>query len=201
MKKETSEKKNLFAFMENLIAWQRNLLETGIIALVAYIIFSTILMPGKIPSESMEPTLNVGDIAIANGLAYLTKDPERGDIVILKAEDTGNETLIKRVIGLPGDSLMFVDGYLYINGELVYEEYLPADMETNSFKDFEVPAGCYFVMGDNRTASFDSRSWNNPYVPKGNIKGKMIVDIPVSKLSELLGNKLASSLLKPLLLS
>lgn len=182
MKKNDGEKRNLFAFMKNLTSWQRNLIETGVIIIVAYIIFSMILIPGKIPSGSMEPTLNVGDIAVANGLAYLTKDPQRGDIVIFKADATGEDVLIKRVIGMPGDSLMFVDGYLYINGELVYEEYLPEDMETNSFKDFEVPEGCYFVMGDNRTSSYDSRSWENPYISKENIKGKMITDIPVSRL-------------------
>lgn len=182
MKKEPGEKKNLFAFMNNMLPWQRNLLETAIIALVAYAIFSTIIMPGKIPSGSMEPTLQVGDVAVANGLAYLRKEPQRGDIVILKSDATGDKTLIKRIIGLPGDSMMFVDGYLYINGELIYEEYLPEDMETNSNRDFEVPAGCYFVMGDNRTDSFDSRNWDNPYVPKENIKGKMIADIPVSRL-------------------
>ena len=181
-RKESGEKKNFFAFMNNMLPWQRNLLETAIIALVAYAIFSTIIMPSKIPSGSMKPTLQVGDVAVANGLAYLRKEPQRGDIVILKSDATGDKTLIKRIIGLPGDSMMFVDGYLYINGELIYEEYLPGDMETNSNRDFEVPAGCYFVMGDNRTDSFDSRNWDNPYVPKENIKGKMIADIPVSRL-------------------
>ena len=160
----------------------KNIVETVIIALVAFLIFSFVLRPGRIPSSSMGPTLRIGDIVLANGLAYIASDPQRGDIVIFKADVTGEDVLIKRVIGMPGDSLMFVDGYLYINGELVYEEYLPEDMETNSFKDFEVPEGCYFVMGDNRTSSYDSRSWENPYISKENIKGKMIIDIPVSRL-------------------
>ena len=95
----------------------------------------------------MTPTLEVGDIVVANGLAYKLKEPQRGDIIIF---DMNGVTLIKRVIGVPGDSLMFVDGYLYLNGELVSEEYLPENIETNSFKDFEdIPDECYFVMGDN----------------------------------------------------
>ena len=156
--------------------------ECAIIFVLAIIFFSTVIKNGVVPSGSMEPTLNIGDIAVVNGLAYIQKDPQRGDIVIFKTDEIPDDTLIKRVIGLPGDSLMFIDGYLYINGELIYEEYLPEDMETNSFKDFEVPDGCYFVMGDNRTNSYDSRSWNNPYITKDDIGGKMICDIPVSKL-------------------
>lgn len=183
--REKGEKKNLLDYFYDLAEWKRNLIECAIVGLIAYFVFANILLHGVIPSGSMEPTLNVGDVALVNGLAYIKSDPQRGDIVILKAEDTGDNTLIKRVIGVPGDSLVFVDGYLYINGELVYEEYLPADMETNSFKDFdEIPENCYFVMGDNRTSSFDSRSWNNPYVPKENIKGKMICNVPVSRLKK-----------------
>lgn len=173
---------------DRLAEWQRNLIECALVGLVAYFVFANILLHGVIPSGSMEPTLNVGDMVLVNGLAYIKEDPQRGDIVIFKAEDTGNHTLIKRIIGLPGDSLVFVDGYLYINGELVKEEYLPADMKTDSFKDFdEIPENCYFVMGDNRTASFDSRSWNNPYVPKENIRGKMICNIPISRLKKRFG--------------
>lgn len=179
---QSSEKRNLFGFYDKLNNWQKNLLECAIIFVLAIIFFSTVIKNGVVPSGSMEPTLNIGDIAVVNGLAYIQKDPQRGDIVIFKTDEIPDDTLIKRVIGLPGDSLMFIDGYLYINGELIYEEYLPEDMETNSFKDFEVPDGCYFVMGDNRTNSYDSRSWNNPYITKDDIGGKMICDIPVSKL-------------------
>lgn len=154
------------------------------IILGAFLLFAFVLKHGVIPSGSMEPTLNVGDVAVVNGLAYLTKEPQRGDIVIFRTEETGKDDLIKRVIGVPGDSLMFVDGKLYINGELMIEEYVPENMETDSFRDFdEVPENCYFMMGDNRENSFDSRNWENPYVPKKNIKGKMLLCIPLSRIN------------------
>lgn len=112
----------------------------------------------------------------------MKNDPQRGDIVIFRTDEIPDEMLIKRVIGLPGDSLMFIDGSLYINGELLYEDYLAEGMQTNSFRDFEIPEGCYFVMGDNRTNSYDSRSWRNPYIMKADIKGKMILKLPFSKV-------------------
>lgn len=181
-KNEEKEKKNVLDLFYGLSEKKRDLITTAVGIIVLVIVFKMILMPGRIPSGSMEPTLNVGDIAIANGLAYINKEPQRGDIIVFRTEESGSETLIKRIIGIPGDCINFVDGYVYINGELVYEEYLPEDTETNSYKDFEVPDGCYFVMGDNRDNSYDSRGWANPYVTKEDIKGKMIFDIPVSRL-------------------
>ena len=150
----------------------------------AYLFFTKILIFGNIPSDSMYPTLQIGDYVICNGLAYVRNEPQRGDIIVFAHENIADgELLIKRVIGLPGDSLVFVDGYLYINGELVYESYLPEDMETNSLKDFdEVPENCYFIMGDNRENSVDSRFWENPYVSEKEIKGKLFSIIPFSRL-------------------
>ena len=163
----------------------KNIVETVIIALVAFLIFSFVLCPGRIPSSSMEPTLRIGDIVLANGLAYIASDPQRGDIVIFKHDELGKKILIKRVIGMPGDSLMFVEGDLYLNGELLQEDYLPDGVKTDSFKDFdEIPEDCYFVMGDNRTESYDSRGWREPYVCKDDILGKMLINIPVGRLMD-----------------
>ena len=181
-KKAVEGDKKILDWFCSLSEKKKDLITTVIGIIVLIIVFKMILMPGIIPSGSMEPTLNVGDIVVANGLAYINKDPQRGDIVIFKTEELGNRTMIKRIIGVPGDGINFVDGYVYINGELVCEEYLLKDTETNSYRDFEVPDGCYFVMGDNRDNSYDSRGWMNPYITKDNIRGKMIVDIPVSRL-------------------
>lgn len=159
--------------------WQKSLIILAVVGTVVYLILTKVLLWGVVPSESMYPTLKAGDYVINNGLAYLTHEPQRGDIIIFTAheETMEDETLIKRIIGGPGDSLMFIDGDIFINGQLAYEEYLGENVETNSFKDFEVPEGCYFVMGDNRDNSFDSRYWEDPYVRFENIKGKAIVDI------------------------
>lgn len=189
-KKVKNEKKELPKFtikgFSNLSTLQQTIIECAITAIVIFTFFKTVILWGVVPSESMQPTLNVADVVIANGLAYVDSDPQRGDIVIFKGKegDLEGDILIKRVIGLPGDSLMFVDGYIYINGQLCYEEYLDADVETNSFKDYEVPEGCYLVLGDNRVNSYDSRYWNDPYITKADIKGKMIMKIPVSELKE-----------------
>lgn len=140
-------KKSILQKWKQLKEWQKTLINVGIVFVVSYQIFTKVALVGVIPSGSMIPTLEVGDIVVANGLAYKLKEPQRGDIIIF---DMNGVTLIKRVMGVPGDSLMFVDGYLYLNGELVSEEYLPENIETNSFKDFEdIPDECYFVMGDN----------------------------------------------------
>lgn len=189
-KAEKKEKREIPKFevkgFSNLSTLQQTIIECAITAIVVFAFFKTVILWGVVPSESMQPTLNVTDLVITNGLAYVNNDPQRGDIVIFKGKegDMKGDILIKRVIGLPGDSLMFVDGYIYINGQLCYEEYLDEDMETNSFKDYEVPEGCYFVLGDNRVNSYDSRYWNDPYITKDDIKGKMIMKIPVSELKE-----------------
>lgn len=159
--------------------WQKSLIILAVVGIVSYLLFSYVILWGVIPSESMEPTLEVGDYAINNGLAYVTHEPQRGDIIIFEAHEKNMEgdTLIKRIIGLPGDDIMFIDGYVYINGQQAYEEYLDEDVETNCMYDFEVPEGCYFVMGDNRENSLDSRFWEDPFVKREEIKGKMIMKI------------------------
>lgn len=180
--KEKKEKVNKSGMKD----WQKSLIILAVVGIVAYLLFSYVILWGVIPSESMEPTLEVGDYAINNGLAYVTHEPQRGDIIIFEAHEKNMEgdTLIKRIIGLPGDDIMFIDGYVYINGQLSYEEYLDEDVETNCMYDFEVPEGCYFVMGDNRENSLDSRFWEDPFVMREEIKGKMITKVPVVRLKK-----------------
>lgn len=150
-----------------------------------YLFFSNVILYGGITSNSMSPTLKKGDLVIINGLAYSKEEPERGDIVIFQGHEDGieGERIIKRIIGLPGDTLYFIDGQLYINGEMFYEDYIDVGVVTDSFRDFEdIPENCYFVMGDNREASWDSRSWENPYVERDEIIGRMIIRLPLSDL-------------------
>ena len=161
----------------DVTGWKRTAVELVIVAIVAFLAFKFVLIPGYVPSESMNPTLKTGDWGFANGLAYIIHEPERGDIIVFESDEL-NEILIKRVIGLPGDTVSFYDGYVYINDGLVVEEYIGSDIETNSaVQDFIVPDGCYFVLGDNRENSLDSRFWNNPYVSKKDIKGKYMFTI------------------------
>lgn len=186
--KETKRKYQLskckIKFFSTLNERQKTVIGCIVTAIVVFAFFRTVILWGVVPSESMQPTLDVADIVITNGLAYINDDPQRGDIVIFSGTegDIKGEILIKRIIGLPGDSLMFVEGSVYINGQLYREDYLDEDMKTHSFMDYEIPEGCYFVLGDNRIDSYDSRYWNNPYITKNDIKGKTIMRIPLSKV-------------------
>ncbi|MBP3784494.1 MAG: signal peptidase I [Butyrivibrio sp.] len=126
-----------------------------------------------VESGSMEPTIMTDEFTIVNKLAYMTKEPQRGDIIAFKSEEY-NRYLLKRIIGVPGDEIEFHDGYVYINGLICDESaYLDEDIETNCDKSFTVPDGSYFVMGDNREHSTDSRFFKSPYVLKDDIMGRV----------------------------
>lgn len=141
--------------------------------LVALVIKTFLLSAFYIPSESMTPTLKVGDRVMVNKVSYDLHAVHRGDIVVFKrppaeAGDPTIKDLIKRVIGLPGETIEARDGKVYIDGRLLNEPYLPAGTETLNLPPRTVPAGQYFVMGDNRMNSKDSR-----YI--GPISGSLIV--------------------------
>jgi signal peptidase I len=140
-------------------------IEWGVILVVAVLaailIRSFVVQPFYIPSGSMEPTLNVGDRVLVNKLSYDLHAVHRGDIVVFKkpANDTspGVTDLIKRVIGLPGERISGQDGHVYINGHQLAEPWLPKGETTAPFPVTYIPAGDYFMMGDNRGDSADSR--------------------------------------------
>ena len=135
-----------------------------------------IIVNALIPSESMENTIMTGDRIFGNRLSYLASEPERGDIIIFRFPDDERQLYIKRVIGLPGDEINIVEGKVYINNSdtPLDEPYLAEEM-IGDYGPFEVPEDSYFVLGDNRNKSKDSRIWSNKYVRKGQIEGKAIV--------------------------
>jgi len=134
-------------------------------ALVLAIVIKTfVAQTFYIPSPSMEKTLLVNDRVLVNKLAYRVGDVHRGDIVVFKRPpkevDTSITDLIKRVVGLPGETIEARNGVVYINGKALSEPYLQPGMPTNDLPPTVVPTGHYFVMGDNRTNSFDSRRFD-----------------------------------------
>lgn len=133
-------------------------------ALVVALLIKTFLLQAfYIPSESMEPTLEVGDRVLVNKLSYDFHDVNRGDLVVFHrpetdmANDEAIKDLIKRVIGLPGETVESIDGRVYIDGQPLEEPYLPEGVTTTMPGPVTVPEGQVFVMGDNRANSSDSR--------------------------------------------
>jgi len=157
---------------------KRELLEWVVVIVVAIalalFIDLVLIVNAVVPTASMENTIMVGDRIIGNRLAYKNEDPQRGDIVIFKFPDDESQLFIKRVIGTPGDTIELVDGQLYINGEAIYEPYLK-EQPMGNYGPITVPEGAYFMMGDNRNNSADSRFWNQPFVYKNKILGKAFV--------------------------
>lgn len=147
---------------------------------VIVVLFKVIFQLSWVPSGSMETTIPEDTLLISWQLPYMVSDPtpQRGDIVTFWSDELG-KVLVKRVIGLPGDTITFADGYVYINGEKLEEEYLPVKGVTECDKSFTVPEGCFFPMGDNRTGSNDARSWANPYVKVSAIQAKPFLVISV----------------------
>lgn len=147
-----------------------------------FVLFKVILQLAYVPSGSMETTIPTKTLLIGWRLPYVVDDPvpERGDIVTFWDGEL-EKVLVKRVVGLPGEKITFKGGYTYINGEKLDESYLPAQGITTAERVFEVPEGCIFVMGDNRTGSNDSRFLSEPYIPVHNVQGRMLVAISVGR--------------------
>lgn len=124
-----------------------------IIIIVVVLVRSFIITPALVDGASMDNTLNDGNLVIINKFIYRFKEPERFQIVVVK-NDTDRDKIIKRIIGLPGETLEYKDNKLYINGELVEENYIHGETENFNVK---VSENEYFVMGDNRVVSKDSR--------------------------------------------
>ena len=150
-------------------SWQSELIQWAAVLIgaiiLAVLINSFVIVNAQIPSGSMENTIMTGDRVFGNRLAYTFSDPKRFDIIIFRYPDDESQLFIKRIIGLPGETVEIRNGSIYINGS---EEPLE-DVETKepmegSFGPYTVPEDCYFVMGDNRNNSNDSRYWDNKYV-------------------------------------
>ena len=153
-----------------------------VIALAAALIVNYfIIVNSTVPSGSMENTIMTNSRMIGLRLSYLFEEPERGDIIIFHYPDDPKQIFVKRIIGLPGETVEVKAGITYIDGEPLEEDYINPSYWNGSLEGrgydsgpFTVPEGSYFVMGDNRGNSHDSRFWQNHFVSRKAIIGKAL---------------------------
>ncbi|HTP10474.1 MAG TPA: signal peptidase I [Anaerolineae bacterium] len=134
----------------------RDLVETMVLVAIAFLAINALIGRFRIEQVSMQPNLHEGEYVIVDKVSYSLRQPERGEIVVLKNPTPGQPDLIKRVIGLPGETIEVRGGAAYINGQPLTEPYIAQPMTTD-FPATLLQANQYFVMGDNRNNSEDSR--------------------------------------------
>lgn len=186
---KTEEKKG--DMRKEVVSWVRMF---GIVIAVVFVLTQFVIINVRVPSGSMENTIMTKDRLIGFRFSYWFDEPQRGDIILFSYPVDEKQTYIKRVIGLPGETVEIRDGKIYIDGssEPLEEDYLKETWTwENDGYTFKVPEGCYFVLGDNRNDSEDGRFWaqialnegkaSTPeeaepysYVKKDEIKGKAI---------------------------
>ena len=144
----------------------------AVFAIAFIILFQTVFMLSLVPSESMENTIMPGDIVISTRTDIKEEDIERFDILVFIPPDEPDITYIKRVIGLPGETIEVKDGKVYADGAELDSSFINETQNKIGDGIYEIPEGCYFFMGDNRNNSKDSRFWEDPYVPVDDIQAK-----------------------------
>jgi signal peptidase I len=154
--------------------------ETILLALVLFLAINAVSARVRVENVSMEPTLQPEEFLLVNRVAYKLGSPHVGDIIVFHAPGVSGEDYIKRLIGLPGDTVMVSDGVVYVNGQALYEPYIADTPNYNG--TWEVPEGQLFVLGDNRNNSSDSHLWG--FVPEEDVVGKaLLIYWPINQVT------------------
>ena len=156
-----------------VISWIKTIL---LAAVLAGAVNSFLIVNAEVPTGSMENTIMTGDRILALRTSYWFDEPEAGDIAVFRYPDdpTGKTLYVKRIIGTEGDVVEVEDGEVYVNGEMLTEGYI-AETTVGDFGPYLVPEDSYFMMGDNRNHSLDSRYWDNKFVHEDEILGKVVL--------------------------
>lgn len=148
----------------------RDVLEVLAVTLVLVAVYSVFFLTARVPSGSMEQTVMTGDYVIATRMDRT--DIKRYDIMVFIPPDEPDIIYIKRVIGLPGETITVSGGRVFAGEEELDGSFLPEEMNGNGDGVFQVPEGCYFMLGDNRNHSLDARFWQEKYVPEESMLAK-----------------------------
>jgi len=164
-------------FFKKIFAFVFDLIETIVFALAIFVvIYLFLFQPHQVKGASMEINFHDGEYILTDKISYRFHSPQRGDVVIFKAPTNPELDYIKRIIGLPGERIKIEDNSLFINGQKLEEEYLPKEtiISGGSFlpkrEEIIIPPDHYFVLGDNRSHSSDSREWG--WIEKEEIVGR-----------------------------
>jgi len=167
--KEKNVKKEIFSFLRTIV----------ITIACGLIINSTLIASAHVISGSMENTVMTDSRVMGLRFVYYFSNPDRFDIILFHPPEgeVSEYPFVKRIIGLPNERVEIIDGKVFINDSAnpLEESYLKDDAYGN-FGPFEVPENCYFVMGDNRNSSNDSRHWENRFIPKSSIIARLFLE-------------------------
>ena len=159
----------------------REVVETIVLTLLIFLVVRLVVQNFRVDGFSMLPTVKNGDLVLVNKFDYMFESPQRGDIIVFHFPLNPSEDFIKRVIGVPGDTVRIKGGVgVFVDGHLLKESYIPKSYQVAlpsesgyNMAAEKVPPNEYFVLGDNRNNSYDSHAWG--FVPRRNIIGKALV--------------------------
>ena len=153
-------------FLRNLWLFFLDFLETIVVSLAIFaVVYIFLFQPHQVDGRSMEPNFHNGEYILTDKISYRLHSPNRGDVVVFHSPQDERVDFIKRIIGIPNDTVKLAGGYIYLNGQRLEEPYIndPGQVLSGRYlregDEIRVPAGQYLVMGDNRLHSSDSREW------------------------------------------
>jgi len=167
---------------KEVLSWAKIII---FILLFATFFNSYIIVNARVPTPSMEDTIQTGDRIVAFRLSYLFREPRRYEMIVFRGPEGDPTLYVKRIVGLPGESLLIRDGHVYINGSTTPQnsEFIKGHIRgnfgvynaaTSQLDPYIIPEGHFFVLGDYRDRSEDSRGWQEPYIPQDRILGRVI---------------------------